>query len=306
MRWDDLRQSSNIEDDREASASRGGGLGIPGGGGGLGIGMVIILGLIGWALGIDPSVLIGGAQILTGGGEATQQTSPAPEVDAGTPNDQTGQFVAAVLGSTEDVWTQIFAANGRTYHPPKLRLFSGSEPTPCAFARSAMGPFYCPRDQRVYLDTSFFNDLQNKFGGCSNSKACQFSEAYVVAHEVGHHVQDELGILPRVTQAQQASSSQTEANALQVRVELQADCFAGIWANHAQQQHSILDPGDVDQALQTASAIGDDRLQRETQGYVVPDAFTHGTSAQRKRWFLNGFNSGKISDCNTFSADSLI
>jgi uncharacterized protein len=306
MRWDDLRQSTNIEDDREASASRGGGLGIPGGGGGLGIGMIIILGLIGWALGIDPSVLIGGAQILTGGGQATQQTSPAPEVDTGTPNDQTGQFVAAVLGSTEDVWTQIFAANGRTYHPPKLRLFSGSEPTPCAFARSAMGPFYCPRDQRVYLDTSFFNDLQNKFGGCSNSKACQFSEAYVVAHEVGHHVQDELGILPRVTQAQQASSSQTAANALQVRVELQADCFAGIWANHAQQQHSILDPGDVDQALQTASAIGDDRLQRETQGYVVPDAFTHGTSAQRKRWFLNGFNSGKISDCNTFSADSLI
>jgi len=209
------------------------------------------------------------------------------------------------LGSTEDVWTEIFAANGRTYQPPRLRLFSGSEPTPCAFARSAMGPFYCPRDQRVYLDTSFFNDLQNKFGGCSNSKACQFSEAYVIAHEVGHHVQDELGILPRVMQAQQAASSQADANALQVRVELQADCFAGIWAHHAQQKQSILDPGDVDQALQTASAIGDDRLQRETQGYIVPDAFTHGTSAQRKRWFLNGFNSGKISDCNTFSADSL-
>ena len=238
-------------------------------------------------------------------GQATQQTGPAPEVDAGTPNDQTGKFVAAVLGSTEDVWTQTFAANGRTYQPPKLRLFSGSEPTSCAFARSAMGPFYCPRDQRVYLDTSFFNDLQNKFGGCSNSKACQFSEAYVIAHEVGHHVQDELGILPRVTQAQQAASSQADANALQVRVELQADCFAGIWAHHAQQKQSILDPGDVDQALQTASAIGDDRLQRETQGYVVPDAFTHGTSAQRKRWFLNGFNSGKIPDCNTFSADSL-
>jgi uncharacterized protein len=305
MRWDDFRQSTNIEDDREASASRGGGLGIPGGGG-LGIGMIIILGLIGWALGIDPSVLIGGAQILTGGGQATEQSGPAPEVETGTPNDQTGKFVAAVLGSTEDVWTEIFAANGRTYHPRKLRLFSGSEPTPCAFARSAMGPFYCPRDQRVYLDTSFFNDLQNKFGGCSNSKACQFSEAYVVAHEVGHHVQDELGILPRVTQAQQAASSQAaDVNALQVRVELQADCFAGIWANHAQQEHSFLDPGDVDQALQTASAIGDDRLQRETQGYVVPDAFTHGTSAQRKRWFLNGFNSGKISDCNTFSADSL-
>jgi uncharacterized protein len=301
MRWGDLRQSTNIEDDREASASRG----LPGGGGGLGIGMIIILGLIGWALGINPSVLIGGAEILAGGGQATQQTGPAPEVETGTPNDQTGKFVAAVLGSTEDVWTQIFAANGRTYHPPKLRLFSGSEPTPCAFARSAMGPFYCPRDQRIYLDTSFFNDLQNKFGGCSNSKACQFSEAYVIAHEVGHHVQDELGILPRVTQAQQAASSQTDVNALQVRVELQADCFAGIWANHAQQEHDFLDPGDVDQALQTASAIGDDRLQRETQGYVVPDAFTHGTSAQRKRWFLNGFNSGKISDCNTFSANSL-
>ena len=305
MRWEDFRQSSNIEDDREASASRGGGLGMPGGGGGLGIGMIIILGLIGWALGIDPSVLIGGAQILTGDGRATQQTSPAPEVDTGTPNDQTGQFVAAVLGSTEDVWTEIFAANGRTYHPPKLRLFSGSEPTPCAFARSAMGPFYCPRDQRVYLDTSFFDDLQYKFGGCSNSNACKFSEAYVIAHEVGHHVQDELGILPRVTQAQQAASCQAEVNALQVRVELQADCFAGIWANHAQQKQSFLDPGDVDQALQTASAIGDDRLQRETQGYVVPDAFTHGTSAQRKRWFLNGFNSGKIPDCNTFSENSL-
>ena len=270
MRWDDLRQSTNIEDDREASASRGGGLGIPGGGGGLGIGMVIILGLIGWALGIDPSVLIGGAQILTGGGQATQQSGPAPEVETGTPNDQTGRFVAAVLGSTEDVWTEIFAANGRTYHPPKLRLFSGSEPTPCAFARSAMGPFYCPRDQRVYLDTSFFDDLQYKFGGCANSNACKFSQAYVIAHEVGHHVQDELGILPRATQAQQAASSQAEANALQVRVELQADCFAGIWANHGQQKNSFLDPGDVDQALQTASAIGDDRLQRETQGYVVP------------------------------------
>src|SRR6516225_4434877 len=305
MRWEDFRQSSNIEDDREASASRGGGLGMPGGGGGLGIGMIIILGLIGWALGIDPSVLIGGAQILTGGGQATQQSGPAPEVDTGTPNDQTGQFVAAVLGSTEDVWTEIFAANRRTYHPPKLRLFSGSEPTPCAFARSAMGPFYCPRDQRVYLDTSFFNDLQYKFGGCANSNACKFSEAYVVAHEVGHHVQDELGILPRVMQAQQAASSREEANAMQVRVELQADCLAGVWANSSQQKNKFLDPGDLDQALQTASAIGDDRLQKEMQGYVVPDSFTHGTSEQRKRWFLSGFNSGQVSNCNTLSADSL-
>ena len=158
-------------------------------------------------------------------------------------------------------------------------------------AQSAMGPFYCPHDQRIYLDTSFFQDMQNKFGACSSDKACQFSEAYVIAHEVGHHVQDELGILPRVTQAQQAASSQTQANALQVRIELQADCFAGVWANRAQQKHSFLDPGDVDQALQTASAIGDDRLQKEMQGYVVPDCFTHGTSEQRKRWFSNGFNS---------------
>src|SRR5262249_44973246 len=288
MRTDDFRRSSNVEDDREASASRG----MPGGGG-LGIGVVIIVTLVGWYFGIDPSVLLNGAQQILGGAPTEPPPRPPP-APAGTPNDPTGQFVAAILGDTEDRWTEIFAAAGRTYHPPKLRLFSGSEPTPCAFARSAMGPFYCPRDQRVYLDTSFFDDLQYKFGGCSNSKACQFSKAYVIAHEVGHHVQDELGILPRVTQAQQASSSQAEANALQVRVELQADCFAGVWANHGQQKHDFLDPGDVDQALQTASAIGDDRLQRETQGYVVPDAFTHGSSAQRKRWFLNGFNSGKI------------
>ena len=168
-----------------------------------------------------------------------------------------------------------------------------------------MGPFYCPRDQRIYLDTSFFEDMRRKFGACSNSNACKFSEAYVIAHEVGHHVQDELGILPRVMQAQQASSSKVEANQLQVRVELQADCLAGIWANRAQQKYKFLDPGDVDQALQTASAIGDDRLQKEAQGYVVPDAFTHGTSEQRKRWFMNGFNSGQISACNTLSASTL-
>jgi predicted metalloprotease len=301
MRTDDFRPSDNVEDDREASASRG----MPGGTGGLGIGTVIIIGLISWYLGIDPRLLLNGAQIFTGGGSATQESRQAPPVTAGSPNDATGQFVASVLGSTEDVWTEIFAASGKTYHPPKLRLFSGSEPTPCAFAQSAMGPFYCPRDQRIYLDTSFFNDLQYKFGGCANSNACKFSEAYVIAHEVGHHVQDELGILPRVMQAQQASTSRAEANALQVRIELQADCLAGVWANRAQRKHDFLDPGDVDAALQTASAIGDDRLQRETRGYVVPDAFTHGTSAQRKRWFQKGFNSGQVSACNTLAADTL-
>ena len=302
MRTDDFRPSDNVEDDREASASRGG---MPGGAGGLGIGTVIIIGLISWYFGIDPNVLLNGAQILTGGGATSQQTSPAPPVTAGTPSDSTGKFVALVLGDTEDRWTEIFAANGRTYQPPKLRLFARSEPTPCAFAQSAMGPFYCPRDQRIYLDTSFFDDLQRKFGGCSNSNACKFSEAYVIAHEVGHHVQNELGILPRVMQQQQASASRTESNRLQVRVELQADCFAGVWANRAQQKHNFLDPGDVDQALQTASAIGDDRLQKQAQGYVVPDAFTHGTSEQRKRWFSNGFKQGKVSACDTMSASAL-
>ena len=301
MRTDDFRPSGNVEDDRQLSASRGG---IPGGKGGLGIGAVVIIFLISWLLGIDPSVLFNGAQLLVGG-ESPSQTSQAPPVTAGTPTDATGRFVALVLGDTEDRWTEIFMAAGRTYHPPKLRLFAGSEPGGCGLAPSAMGPFYCPRDQRIYLDTSFFDDLQNKFGGCSNSNACKFSEAYVIAHEVGHHVQDELGILPRVTQAQQASSSKAEANRLQVRVELQADCYAGVWANRAQQKHNFLDPGDVDQALQTASAIGDDRLQKETQGYVAPDSFTHGTSEQRKRWFTIGFNQGQVSACDTFSADPL-
>jgi uncharacterized protein len=302
MRTDDFRPSDNVEDDRELSASRGG---LPGGKGGLGIGAVIIIVLISWYLGIDPSVLLNGAQMILGGGSPSQETSSAPPVSAGTPEDATGKFVALVLGDTEDRWTEIFAANGRTYHPPKLRLFSGSEPTPCAFARSAMGPFYCPRDHRIYLDTTFFDDLQNKFGACSSSRACQFSEAYVVAHEVGHHVQDELGILPRVMQQQQAASGQTEANELQVRVELQADCLAGVWANRAQQKHNFLDPGDVDQALQTASAIGDDRLQKETQGYVVPDSFTHGTAQQRKHWFTTGLTTGTFASCDTFGAAQL-
>jgi predicted metalloprotease len=304
MRTDDFRESENVEDDRQGSSARGGG--VPGGAGGLGIGTIVVIGLISWYFGIDPSVLLNGAQILSGGGSSTEQSGGgAPPVSSGAPTDATGKFVALVLGDTEDRWTEIFAAGGQTYHPPKLRLFSGSEPGGCGLARSAMGPFYCPRDQRIYLDTAFFDDMQKKFGACSNSTACRFSEAYVIAHEVGHHVQDELGILPRVLAQQQQASSKAEANALQVRVELQADCLAGVWANRAQAKHKFLDPGDVDQALQTATAIGDDRLQKETQGYVVPDSFTHGTSAQRKRWFLNGFNSGQVNACNTLSASSL-
>ena len=205
MRTDDFRPSDNVEDDRAGSV--GSGIGMPGGRGGLGIGTIVIIGLISWYFGIDPSVLLNGAQILTGGAPVTQQGGRAPPVTAGTPTDPTGRFVALVLGDTEDRWSEIFTASGRTYHPPKLRLFRGAEPGGCGLAQSAMGPFYCPLDQRIYLDTAFFSDLQNRFGGCTDSKACQFSEAYVIAHEVGHHVQDELGTLGKATSAQKAASS---------------------------------------------------------------------------------------------------
>src|SRR5579863_6447804 len=218
MRWDEFRRSSNVEDDR--GSSMGGGFGIPGGGHGLGIGTIIILGLVGWALGIDPSTLINGAEILSGGGQIVQQNGPPPADDA--QNDQTKDFIAAVLGDTEDRWTDIFTDMGRTYHSVRLRLFDGAIDGGCGMAQSAMGPFYCPQDKDIYLDMSFFRDMQDKFNACSSDKACRFSEAYVIAHEVGHHVQDELGVL-RTVQAQQAAASKTAANALQVRIELQAD-----------------------------------------------------------------------------------
>jgi predicted metalloprotease len=214
-------------------------------------------------------------------------------------------FVSAVLGSTEAVWGKIFAANGKTYEPPTLVMFSGATRSGCGFAQSAMGPFYCPIDHKVYLDTSFFRDLERRFRGCDvGSKACQFAQAYVITHEIGHHVQNLLGILPQVQQMQQ-SMDQTEANQLQVRVELQADCLAGVWANRSEQQWKFIDPGDVEAAMQTASAIGDDRLQRQSQGYVVPDAFTHGSSAQRTRWFMNGLKGGQVESCDTFNAAQL-
>jgi predicted metalloprotease len=222
----------------------------------------------------------------------------------GTPKDRTGQFVAAVLGDTEVQWREIFAKDGQTYRPPKLVLFSGATRSACGFAQAAMGPFYCPNDQKVYLDTSFFRDLERRFHGCDNSKACEFADAYVIAHEVGHHVQNLLGILPKV-QRLQHSVGGTESNRLQVRVELQADCFAGVWANHAQERLKVLDPGDVEEALKTASAIGDDRLQMRSKGYVVPDAFTHGTSEQRMHWFSAGLKGGKGGNCNTFEGAQL-
>jgi hypothetical protein len=300
MRTDDFRPSSNVEDERGEGGSSGGG--IPGGAGGLGIGTLIIIGLVSWYFGIDPSVLINGAQMLSGGG-TSQQTTQAPPA-AGGPPDEKVQFVTLVLGDTEDRWKEIFAASGKVYHPPELVLFTNALPGGCGTAQAAMGPFYCPQDKRIYLDLSFFEDLQKKFDGCSSDTACRFSEAYVIAHEVGHHVQDEFGTLGQIADKQQAAG-RAGANALQVRIELQADCYAGLWANRAQHVHPFLDPGDVDQALQTASAIGDDRLEKESQGYVVPDSFTHGTSEQRKRWFSTGFNSGQVPACNTITASSL-
>jgi predicted metalloprotease len=293
MRWDEFRQSENVEDRR--------GLGVRAGG--LGIGTIIVLALIGWALGIDPRILIGGAELVTSSGPSYEQsTSPRPEIRTGTPEDQMGKFVSAVLGETEDRWTDIFKAGGKTYQAPRLVMYSGVVGSACGTAESAMGPFYCPNDQRVYLDTSFFQQIETRFRGCDvGSKACQFSQAYVIAHEVGHHVQNLLGILPRARQLQ-ASLDKASANQVQVRVELQADCLAGVWANRSQQKWKFLEPGDIDAAMQTASAIGDDTLQRRTQGYVVPDAFTHGTAQQRKSWFTTGLTTGTVESCNTFGA----
>jgi predicted metalloprotease len=246
--------------------------------------------------------LIGGAEVVSNLGGSGPQAPPAPrQAKMETPSDQMGQFVAAVLGSTEAQWKEIFAQAGRTYPPPTLIMYSGATVSACGYAQSAMGPFYCPNDQKVYLDTSFFQDLERRFGGCTvGSKSCQFSQAYVIAHEVGHHVQNLLGLLPQVQQAQ-SGLDQVASNQLQVRVELQADCLAGVWANHAEEKWRFLEPGDIESAMQTASAIGDDRLQRRMQGYVVPDAFTHGSSEQRTRWFITGLRSGQVQSCDTFS-----
>ena len=303
MRWDDFRRSDNVEDDRDGGGGFGGGFGA--GGGGLGIGTIVVLGLIGWAFGIDPRLLIGGAEMLNRGtSQYQQQPYQPPRQQKGAPSDQAGQFVAAVLGNTEDTWSDVFRESGQRYRAPRLRLFSGAVQGGCGMAQAAMGPFYCPQDQVIYLDTSFFDQIERRFRGCSGA-ACKFSQAYVIAHEVGHHVQNLLGILPKAQQAQQASGDRTRANQIQVRVELQADCLAGVWANRSEQKKSFMDAGDIDAALQTATAIGDDTLQRQTQGRVVPDAFTHGSAEQRKRWFTTGFQQGKISACNTFPAANL-
>lgn len=291
MRWGDLRRSENVEDRR----GMGGGFG--GGGvrrGGLGIGALIIVGLIAWATGIDPRIIMGGMEMIQGPG--TQQTTQQGK--QGTPDDEIGQFMASVLGSTEDVWTKIFQDNGKTYQEPRLVLFSGMTPSACGMGQAAMGPFYCPQDKQVYLDTSFFREMSQRFQASGD-----FAYAYVVAHEVGHHVQNLLGILPRVMQERQ-QSSRSESNELSVRTELQADCLAGVWAGHTQQK-GVLEDGDIEEAINAATAIGDDRIQKQTQGTVVPDSFTHGSSAQRVRWFKTGLQSGNVQSCNTFAASQL-
>src|SRR5690349_10033078 len=265
MRLDDVPESDNIEDRRgDGPMSGGGGFPIPGGMGGMGIGTIIILGLIGWALGIDPRVLIGGAEMI-GGGSSYQQSAPTHTGKMGKPSDDMGKFVAQVLKTTEIEWKKLFEQAGQRYRNPTLVMFNGAtRADQCGMAQSAMGPFYCPSDQKIYLDTSFFRDLERRFRGCdAGSPSCRFAQAYVIAHEVGHHVQNQLGILPKVQQ-QQRGVSKTESNRLQVGVELRADCLAGVWANHSKEDwKNIIEPGDEEAAMKTAAAIGDDRLQKQ-------------------------------------------
>jgi predicted metalloprotease len=311
MRYDDFRRSDDIEDRRGDDGGMiggGGGFGLPMGGGGLGIGTIIVLGLIGYAFGIDPRILIGGAEILSGGGQApTYQTDRRMNQGrGGVPTDEMGNMISGILGEIDDRWSDIFKERGQTYNGPKIVLFrNATNGGRCGMAQSAMGPFYCPPDHKIYLDTGFFREVETRFHGCSG-KACKFTAAYIIAHEAGHHVQNLLGIIPRVTRLQQQAGSKAEANALQVRIELQADCYSGIWTNReAKKRPGFLDPGDIDAALSTASAIGDDTLQRQATGRVVPDSFTHGTSAQRKQWFMNGYQRGTLQACDTFANGAL-
>jgi predicted metalloprotease len=308
MRYDDFRRSDDIEDRRDDSGGMGGGgLGLPiGGGGGLGIGTVIVLGLIGYAFGIDPRILIGGAEILTGGGSQTYQTDRrSGTTKTGAPKDEMGSMISGILGEIDDRWSEIFQASGKSYSGPKIVLFRNqTNGGRCGMAQSAMGPFYCPPERQIFLDTGFFREIETRFRGCSGN-ACKFTAAYIIAHEAGHHVQNLLGILPRVTRLQQQASSKAESNALQVKVELQADCLSGVWVNREEKKRpGFLEAGDIDAALTTASAIGDDTLQRQATGRVMPDSFTHGSAAQRKQWFLNGYKGGSVKSCDTFSASA--
>jgi predicted metalloprotease len=280
MRWGGLRRSQNVRDLR----GRRGGIGMPLRIGGRGGGIATIILLV-------VAVLFGGPEMLSllvGDGTMSSVDGPAPVA-----NDETGQFVAAVLGSTEDVWSALFAADGASYDPPELTLFSGAVDSACGFAGAAVGPFYCPADRRVYLDTSFFEQLA-RMGGAGD-----FAEAYVIGHEVGHHVQTLTGTAARVRNAQSRAGT-AASNQLQVAMELQADCYAGVWAHHANREQRVLEPGDVEEGLAAAAAIGDDTLQREAGRRVTPEAFTHGSAEQRQRWLETGLESGAPASCNPF------
>ncbi|WP_137392318.1 KPN_02809 family neutral zinc metallopeptidase [Rhodoligotrophos defluvii] len=303
MRWQDQRRSTNVDDERGAGGGlgdgSGGGMRIPvGGRGGIGlVGLVVVLGLS-YFLGVDPRVLLDG---MNNGSVATgpQQTTGQGTQTAGETNDQMKDFVSAVLGSTEDTWSRILPTLGVQYTDPTLVLFSGGIQSACGYAQTAMGPFYCPGDQKVYIDLSFYKELRDRLGAPGD-----FAQAYVIAHEVGHHVQTLLGITQKVDSLR-SQLSEEQQNQLSIRVELQADCFAGVWANQANQQTHLLDQGDVEEGLNAAAAVGDDRLQEESQGYVVPESFTHGTSEQRVRWFRKGLSTGDPRQCDTFSANPL-
>lgn len=289
MKWEGNRESDNVEDRRGGSGRSGFG------GRSIGIGSIAIALVSAYLFGVNPmtvlSLLSGGPGALESGQQAPAQRPPA--------SDQAAKFVAVVLADTEDAWTELFRDKKSTYIRPKLALFSGSTPTACGTGQSATGPFYCPADQMIYIDLSFFRLMKERFNVSS-----EFAEAYVIAHEVAHHVQNQLGISGKVEKARQ-SASETQANALSVRLELQADCFAGVWAFHADRARNILEQGDIEGALNAAAAIGDDALQSQAQGHVIPDSFTHGTSAQRVSWFTRGIKSGQIEACDTFQAKVL-
>lgn len=286
MRWEGNRQSTNVQDAR----SGGGGFGL--GGGAIGIGTIVIALIGGAVLGVNPLTLLG---ILTGGGAPAQvENAPAPPA-----NDRMAQFVSTVLADTEDVWKQQFQQGGASYVEPKLVLFRGAVRTACGAGQAAMGPFYCPADQKVYIDLSFYETMRSRMGAPGD-----FAQAYVIAHEVGHHVQHQLGITDQVDRAR-SGGNRAKANEMSVRLELQADCFAGVWGHHAQNQRQILEQGDIEEAMNAASKIGDDALQQAAGRAVVPESFTHGTSEQRQRWFMTGLKTGSVKSCDTFSARSL-
>ena len=292
MKWEGNRQSDNVEDRRGG----GGGGGRMVGGRGIGVGTIVIALLGGWLFGINPLTILG---VLGGdGGAPSAQVQQAPDETPGV-DDPMKRFVKTVLADTEDVWRDVFTKGGATYSDPKLVLFRGATSTACGQGQSAMGPFYCPADQKVYIDLRFYETLKTRLGAPGD-----FAQAYVIAHEVGHHVQNLLGISNKVDQ-KRGQVSQTEFNALSVRLELQADCFAGVWAHHANNARQLLEQGDVEEAINAAARIGDDALQGSSGGAVVPESFTHGTSAQRQRWFANGLKNGSVKGCDTFSTRNL-